>query len=99
MSYVSHIFFKLHFIGMHLVPISWIITPYAIPLYLIIILSWFINNNNCIITQLEYLLFGSTFMGNNKNFQVPQKHRFILYINFILGIIYYLIIKLLYFIL
>ena len=52
-------------------------------------LSWKLNNNQCLLTQIEYKLFNSTLIGNGKKFRVPIKHRYILYINFLLGILYY----------
>ena len=39
--------------------------------------------------QIEYYLFGETFMGRGKQFHVPLIHRSILYVNMLLGIIYY----------
>ena len=52
-------------------------------------ISWKLNNNKCLITQIEYYLFGETFMGRGKQFHVPFIHRSILYLNMLLGIIYY----------
>jgi len=91
MSYITYIFFKIHHLGIYLVPFSWIITPKALILQFTVILSWFLNNNKCIISELEYLLFRRTFMGEGRKYYVPTKHRYILYINFIIGLFYYLI--------
>ena len=90
MTLSSYLFFRIHYIGMCLLPYSWIVSPYVLLLHLIVMFSWNINDNKCIISQLEYSIFGITFMGNtNPSFIVPLKHRHILYINFIFGVIYY----------
>ena len=62
-------------------PFLWIFFPEIIWFYFLIILSWKINNNKCLITQLEYYLFEETFLGKKNKFIVPIHHRFILYIN------------------
>ena len=66
----------------------WIFSNYFLFLYLFIILSWKLNNNKCFVSQIEYHLFGETFMGKGKKYFVPRKHRYILYTNLIIG--YYL---------
>ena len=81
---IKNIWFKSHRVGMYITPYIWLIYPNIIWLYLIIILSWYLNNNKCIITQIEYYLFGETFLGKEKKCLVPWQHRFILYINFLL---------------
>jgi len=83
------IYFMLHFIGIVLTNFSWLLTPLIIPIHLIVILSWFINNNRCIISQLEYKYFGRTFMGEGKSYYVPKRQRYLLYINFIMGIMFH----------
>ena len=77
----KNLWFKLHTIGMYFLPFLWIFFPEIIWFYLLIILSWKINNNKCLITQLEYYLFEETFLGKKNKFVVPIHHRFILYIN------------------
>ena len=69
---------------MHIVPFLWLINFNFIYFYLIIALSWKLNKNRCLITQLEYKIFGETFLGSGPKFNVPRKHRFILYANIIL---------------
>ena len=64
----------------------WLCIPNMYLLYFVIILSWKLNNNKCLITQVEYYLFNETFLGKGKKFKVPVLHRYILYINFILSI-------------
>ena len=69
-------------------PYCWILYPNLVFFYFLIIFSWKINNNKCLITELESYLFNETFLRNEKNFVVPRKHRNILYINTILGSTY-----------
>ena len=85
----SRIFFALHLIGIILTNILWLVTPKVIPLHLLVILSWFFNSNKCLISQIEYKYFDRTFMGEGKNYYVPRKQRYLLYLNFILGIMYH----------
>jgi hypothetical protein len=86
---IKTLWFITHEIGMYTVPYFWILSKYFLYIYLIIILSWILNNNKCLLTQIEYYFFGETFMGKGKQFHVPLLHRSILYVNFIIGIIYY----------
>lgn len=87
-SIIKNIWFVSHKTGMIVIPYLWILYPNIKWLYLVTILSWNLNNNKCLITQLEYYLFGSTFLGNGKKFLVPIRHRIILYINFLFALIY-----------
>lgn len=95
MSYIRcpqkfyHIFFALHFIGIVITNILWLFTPLIIPIHLLVILSWFLNSNKCVISQIEYKYFSRTFMGEGKSYYVPRRQRYILYINLIIGIIYH----------
>ncbi len=90
-SFIKNIWFKIHKIGMYVIPFIWIIKPEIVLLYLIVILSWKFNNNKCIISEIEYFLFNETFLGKGKKYHVPEKHRNILYINTGLCIIYLLV--------
>ena len=85
----SQLFFILHIIGIVITNISWLLTPLFMPIHLIVILSWLINDNKCIISQLEYKYFGRTFMGKGEKYYVPRRQRYLLYTNFIIGTIYY----------
>ena len=88
---ILFLFFTLHYFGSLLLPFLWIFTPKILIIYGITILSWKINNNKCIISQIEYKLTGRTFQGIGKKYYVPRRNRYILYFNFICGIIYYLL--------
>jgi len=58
-------------------------------LYWVIIMSWKLNHNKCIISEIEYHIFGQTFMGRGRQYYVPQMYRLILYLNFFVGALYY----------
>ncbi len=83
---IKNIWFRLHTIGMYTIPFLWVYFPQIVWLYLIVIISWKFNNNKCILSELEYYLFNETFLGKGKKCFVPKKHRYILYINFLLAI-------------
>lgn len=89
MIILKNIFFKTHYIGMLITPYLWILFPNIIWIYPIIILSWKINDNKCILSQLEEKLFGEIFLGPGKKNFVPLKHRIILYVNFLIGFVFY----------
>ena len=82
-------FFTFHKYGIIITNLAWIFSPYVLIFYLLVILSWKINSNKCLISQIEYYLFGRTFMGEGRKYYVPKRHRYVLYINFVLGIFYY----------
>ena len=89
MSMVSNLFFAGHIGIIVFTNFGWIYTPYALVAQPVVILSWCLNKNRCIISQMEYWLFGRTFLGNGEKFYVPWRHRCILYANFLFGCIYY----------
>ena len=82
------IWFRLHKIGIYITPFLWLCIPNMYLLYFVIILSWKLNNNKCLITQVEYYLFNETFLGKGKKFHVPTLHRYILYGNLILSLLF-----------
>ena len=90
-SFVKQIWFNIHKICMYIIPFIWIIEPKIVLLYLVVILSWFLNKNKCILTEVEFYLFNETFLGKGKKCYVPRKHRNILYINTCLCMIYLLV--------
>ena len=68
-------------------------------LHFLTILSWYINNNECIITRLEDRLFNETvidiynkcrnnYKKNNRRFIVPYYQRYPLYLLFTLNLLY-----------
>ena len=95
---IRYLFFLMH---LSLICTSLlIIYPYVLILHIIVIGSWYINNNNCLLTQIENYLFGKTIIDlyynirgtkvEYKKFYVPWYHRYVLYLLFGLGILIHL---------
>ena len=84
--YLIHVFFIL---------LSFIFFMYwqVTLLQFLVILSWRFNDNQCILTQLEYYYFGETLIDyiylsrNSSSFRVPWYHRYLLYLFFLFGLI------------
>jgi hypothetical protein len=59
----------------------------------ITILSWYFNNNVCLLTQIEKYLFNQTiidvFIKKTNNYIIPIRKRTLLYVTFIFGLIYH----------
>ena len=87
--YICHFLFIVITIPL----VFWI--PELLIVQLIIIISWEINNNKCLITELEDYLFGETMIEfclqrrSSARFIVPKIHRYILYVSFLLGLFYH----------
>ena len=75
---LKKIWFTCHKIGIYITPYLWIYNMNFLFLYWLIIVSWKLNHNKCIISEIEYHIFGETFMGRGRKYYVPQMHRFIL---------------------
>jgi len=71
-------------------------------LHSLVIISWKLNKNKCILTQIEDYLFEETiidfyfkYIKRNERkyikFIVPKQHRYLEYFIFFLGIIYHLV--------
>ena len=65
---IKRVWFFSHRMSMYLMPWMWIFFDRLCGtnienIYFIIIISWLLNNNRCLVTQLEYFLFKETFMG------------------------------------
>ncbi len=86
---IKSIWFLSHNIGMHIVPFLWFWKYKVLYFHLLILASWKLNQNRCIVSQTEYYLWGETFMGNGPRYYVPEKHRIILLYNFVIGSLYY----------
>ncbi len=80
--------FKLHYFSTYFVTFGWILYPPLVYIQYLVILSWYLNQNKCMLTELEYFFFNETFMGKGKKYIVPKYNRNILYINCLLGTIY-----------
>ena len=66
MTILKNIFFKVHYIGMLITPYLWILFPNIIWIYPIIILSWKINDNKCLLSQLEEKIIWRDIFGTWK---------------------------------
>ena len=88
MNYIKNIWFFIDKLGIYITPFMWIFSYKFLYIYLFVILSWYLNNNKCLISQLEYYIWGETFMGNDK-YYVPKSNRYLLYLNFIIAIYSY----------
>ena len=65
----------------------------------ITIISWYINDNNCILTQIEDKLFDETLIDiyNRQigkdiiiyKYRVPWYHRYFMYTQFLVGVLYH----------
>ena len=93
--FIKYLFFLMH---LSLICTSVLITyPFVIILHITVIGSWYINNNNCLLTQIENYLFGETIIDlyysirgievEYKKFHVPWYHRYVLYLLFGFGIL------------
>lgn len=76
--------FVLHNILRYCTLYGWVISKNVLVLQYIVILSWYLNNNKCLVSQLEKYLFGKTFMGNSVH--VNKYHRNELYFIHLVGI-------------
>ena len=96
--FIKYIFLFTHLLSIFLTLLLVYKIPEILLLQSIVILSWKLNNNKCIITQLEDYLFNETIIDIyskifnkkfNKKYVVPKYQRYPLYISFITGIIYH----------
>ena len=95
---LKYLFFVIHilFIIINFVIIYW----QSAILNLIVMISWKVNDNKCILTQIEDYLFKQTLVefisdrkiSDDSKYVVPFYHRYSLYFIFFLNLIYYSII-------
>ena len=83
---ISKIFFTCHKLGIIVTTFGWIVDKRILFLHVPVMMSWYFNDNKCLLSQLEYRLFGKTFLGDGPKFYVPGKYRLLLYANFFLGL-------------
>ena len=84
---IKRILFNLHLCCVYIFTYGWVLHPYIVYIQYIVLLSWLLNNNKCLVTQLEYYFFNETFLGEKKKFIVPHSNRHILILNCILATI------------
>ena len=96
MNLIKYIFFFFHFLGIISVCFLWIFNYHEILLLIQIttITSWKLNNNVCLLTQIEQYLFDSTlidFIYQKKSTgdkKVPRWNRYLVYLLTIVNYIY-----------
>ena len=79
----------IHWTGILLCTFGWLLTPWISIIQCVTIVSWILNDNNCLISQWELTMFGTTCSGNKT--KVPRRWRYLLYANFLAGMMYRLI--------
>lgn len=85
-SLFKKIFFFIHLTSIFLTNILWIYHPQILIIQCLVLLSWQIWDNQCILTIIEYKLFNQTIVSNNPKFYVPKFARIILILELLIGI-------------
>jgi len=94
---LKYIFFSIHTTLILVCCFDIYFYPQITFIQLLVILSWYINNNNCILTQLEYYFFNETLIDFYNRlrgkevthiFHVPIYHRYTIYCFFLIRLIY-----------
>jgi hypothetical protein len=97
---LKYIFYLLHLLFILISFLFCFFYWQVLILHFLTILSWYFNNNECIITQLEDKLFDETvidvynkcrrngYKKNNRRFIVPYYQRYLLYLLFTFNILY-----------
>lgn len=78
----AYFLFSLHWIAIIYTFIASYFYLHTLFFYPIVTLSWYINDNKCFVSQIEYKLCNRTFLGNGNKVRVPYRMRYIFYINF-----------------
>ena len=81
---LSQICFRMHWTCIYVTFLLPFVMYESLIIHILVSVSWYLNNNKCIISQLEYKLFGNTFLGNGPKFIVPFHLRFCLYFEFVI---------------
>ena len=85
---IKNLLFKFHYHSTIFFAFGWVLYPRIVYLHYLVILSWLLNKNKCLLTQLEYYFFKETFMGKEEKYSVPKQNRSILYANCAVGTLY-----------
>ena len=85
---IKNLLFKFHYHSTIFFAFGWVLYPRIVYLHYLVILSWLLNKNKCLLTQLEYYFFKETFMGKEEKYSVPKHNRSILYANCAVGTLY-----------
>ena len=81
---IKKIVFIFHNYSRYYILYGWVIHKNVLKLQMAVMLSWYLNNNKCLFSQLEKYFFGETFLENNSVY-VDRFHREELYSSFIIG--------------
>ena len=85
---IKNLLFKFHYHSTIFFAFGWVLYPQIVYLHYLVILSWLLNKNKCLLTQLEYYFFKETCMGQEENYSVPKYNRYMLYTNCAVGTLY-----------
>ena len=85
---MKRVVFILHDLFRFLTLYGWVLDKRVLYIQIIVMLSWHLNNNKCIASQIEKKLFGETFQKNNSVY-VNRYHRFELGLLFSIGNLYW----------
>jgi hypothetical protein len=93
---IKYLFLLNHLCFIIITMFGWLLNYNLLFLQLIVIMSWKINNNKCLLTQIEYYLFNTTLIKflycdktkkyDEKIIYVPFIHRLSLYLSFLTGL-------------
>ena len=99
--FIKNIFFLCHLLGILISLFGLFFYWQTLILQGIVIITWYFNNNRCILTQLEDYLFGESIIdiyfnltNNHKNYKkyiVPRYQRYTVYFLFGFGLLFKLI--------
>ena len=97
---LKYLFFLFHICGIIITLFGLLFCWQILILQGIVILSWYFNNNKCLITQLEDYFFNESIIdfyfyltNNNQTYNkyiVPKYQRYSLYFLFFGGILFYI---------
>ena len=101
MFFFKYLFFLCHLLGIFISLFGLFFYWQTLILQGIVIITWYFNNNKCILTQLEDYLFDESIIDiyfnaidNNKNYikyKVPKYQRYTVYFLFGFGILFKLV--------
>ena len=69
---LKKIWFTCHKIGIYITPYLWIYNKNFLFLYWVIIMSWELNHNKCIISEIEYHIFSELLWVEGANIMFPK---------------------------
>ena len=59
---IKNLLFKFHYHSAIFFTFGWVLYPRIVYLHYLVILSWLLNKNKCLLAQLEYYFIKKTFM-------------------------------------